>query len=592
MDENRIACGRTSDADPMVSCLDEGKIANAILLASEGRIDAAIAQVSAIIQLYPTVRSLYPLGCELFLRAGRTDVPPAWIAAAVSRDARFKQPFLDMAVRLFDASRVDAALEVIAAILSVDGSDQNALNNFAVMLASKAGVLLSTAEDTLRKASALSPDSREIRDNLNTLTELRKSFSSHGFLIPQRDAEAPSMPKTGLADLMAEGEGLFSKGMYNEALTIFRCIAAFDPCNHEAWNNLGVASLALGDLTEAERGIRRALSLKSDYPDALENLRKLDAMVAERAASGSGPAAVPLKGTAPFRSNLDELVRLLKDTGIETLTFDDGNTFLSYITGNEQQLKRRQAEEALIAKNAGMESWHIMGRCEYCQTVTEMSVQTKPGERPNLREGLICAQCRLINRMRFMAHLLGIALRLFPSPASCYFYEQQTFFFGCIKKKYSSIANITGSEFLGLDKKSGEIINGLRHEDALNMSFADASFDIIVSNDVFEHVADIDKALSEAHRVLRPGGIALISVPYHSTHDTTVVRSRLVNGQYVHMLPDMYHGKGWLVVYDFGKDFFDIVKKAGFSRVTLLGYHSFEYGYIGGGLQTVFIAEK
>jgi SAM-dependent methyltransferase len=38
-----------------------------------------------------------------------------------------------------------------------------------------------------------------------------------------------------------------------------------------------------------------------------------------------------------------------------------------------------------------------------------------------------------------------------------------------------------------------------------------ASFDLVTSNQVFEHVADTDQFMAEAHRVLRPGGRLLVS---------------------------------------------------------------------------------
>lgn len=41
------------------------------------------------------------------------------------------------------------------------------------------------------------------------------------------------------------------------------------------------------------------------------------------------------------------------------------------------------------------------------------------------------------------------------------------------------------------------------------LSFADASFDAVVCVDVLEHVADLDRVLAEAARVLRPGGMFL-----------------------------------------------------------------------------------
>lgn len=58
---------------------------------------------------------------------------------------------------------------------------------------------------------------------------------------------------------------------------------------------------------------------------------------------------------------------------------------------------------------------------------------------------------------------------------------------------------------------------GLRRGDvcgsALQLPFADASFDVAVAFDVVEHCRDEDDVLSELTRVLRPGGHVLLSAP-------------------------------------------------------------------------------
>jgi SAM-dependent methyltransferase len=43
------------------------------------------------------------------------------------------------------------------------------------------------------------------------------------------------------------------------------------------------------------------------------------------------------------------------------------------------------------------------------------------------------------------------------------------------------------------------------------MPIDDASIDVVVSNQVIEHLADTDMFVSEIHRVLRPGGVAVVS---------------------------------------------------------------------------------
>jgi arsenite methyltransferase len=59
--------------------------------------------------------------------------------------------------------------------------------------------------------------------------------------------------------------------------------------------------------------------------------------------------------------------------------------------------------------------------------------------------------------------------------------------------------------------------------DATALPFADASLDVAVSTQVYEYVANLPTALAELHRVLRPGGRALIldtdwdSIVWHAT---------------------------------------------------------------------------
>lgn len=51
----------------------------------------------------------------------------------------------------------------------------------------------------------------------------------------------------------------------------------------------------------------------------------------------------------------------------------------------------------------------------------------------------------------------------------------------------------------------------LQYMNAEALAFHDGEFDAIVSMSTFEHIGDLDRCLSEFHRVLKPGGGALIS---------------------------------------------------------------------------------
>jgi ubiquinone/menaquinone biosynthesis C-methylase UbiE len=52
--------------------------------------------------------------------------------------------------------------------------------------------------------------------------------------------------------------------------------------------------------------------------------------------------------------------------------------------------------------------------------------------------------------------------------------------------------------------------------DATNLPFENSSFDVVTMFDLLEHVPDDAKAVSEAKRVLRPGGFLLVSTPHIS----------------------------------------------------------------------------
>jgi SAM-dependent methyltransferase len=156
--------------------------------------------------------------------------------------------------------------------------------------------------------------------------------------------------------------------------------------------------------------------------------------------------------------------------------------------------------------------------------------------------------------------------------------------------------SVIGSEYLGPEVPGGKSVEGVRHEDALGLSFADASFDSIVSNDVFEHVPDIDRSLAECARVLRSGGRLYFSIPFHETPESRQ-RATVRDGQIVELLPPEYHGnpvdpKGSLVFYEHGWDILQRCSNAGFADAYVLCYWSLLYGYLGAGLQLIFVAER
>ena len=85
---------------------------------------------------------------------------------------------------------------------------------------------------------------------------------------------------------------------------------------------------------------------------------------------------------------------------------------------------------------------------------------------------------------------------------------------------------LAGANYIGVDLTEASVelarkkfeLSGLRGEfrvaDAENLDFADDSFDLVYSHGVLHHTPDTKQAVREIHRVLKPGGRAIVML-YH-----------------------------------------------------------------------------
>ncbi len=166
------------------------------------------------------------------------------------------------------------------------------------------------------------------------------------------------------------------------------------------------------------------------------------------------------------------------------------------------------------------------GWCPVCGRLTIMG----PWQN-NLRESGLCYHCHSYNRQRQIAYILCASVyeRIgFPARSlgdirkHCSLTLYNTEASGALHnhlsdRKANPSYHYICSEYFGPQYTSGEVVNGIRHEDLTRLSFSDDSFDFVVSSDVLEHIPSPYKPMEEILRVLKPGGRHIFTVPFHQT---------------------------------------------------------------------------
>ena len=220
--------------------------------------------------------------------------------------------------------------------------------------------------------------------------------------------------------------------------------------------------------------------------------------------------------------------------------------------------------------------------CAACDAVSAMRVGWEFGGagargsvHPAWTETVACGTCHLNSRMRALIDFLKTRTDL-SAVSRAYAAEQTTPSFRVLQRLLPSLA---GSEYLGPQFKSGETrlharnalnVQRVRHEDLTALSYADAAFELAITQDVFEHVPDYRKAFAELARVLTPDGRLVFTIPFFSDLAATRVRAKVGPEGVTHLLPAEIHGnpvssEGSLCFQNFGWDILDDLRSSGFA---------------------------
>jgi glycosyltransferase involved in cell wall biosynthesis/2-polyprenyl-3-methyl-5-hydroxy-6-metoxy-1,4-benzoquinol methylase len=211
----------------------------------------------------------------------------------------------------------------------------------------------------------------------------------------------------------------------------------------------------------------------------------------------------------------------------------------------------------LTGKNSEIENFYLKtaGRCPICNSESHDQFVA---HHPWLRDYYLCKDCGTCPRQRSMALLLE---QLLPSWRQLSIHEGSP----CIPYYEKECSQYTCSYYFS-HINPGEIdpATGLRCEDFEALTFPDDTFDIFMHQDVLEHVFNPHKAVREAMRVLKPGGLHIFTAPKNKLLSTSEPRAALENGQVNYLKPAEYHidpkdSEGVLVTWDYGADFDDLL---------------------------------
>ena len=271
---------------------------------------------------------------------------------------------------------------------------------------------------------------------------------------------------------------------------------------------------------------------------------------------------------------------------------DDHRRFSSFEAFADQlhglmQLGRQRQEAATCVALLGL-----------LEPLTGLQIEPRRIEmsRDNLRESILASGC--LSRHRAITRVLELLGETLASLRQQRIYVPETST-GLIRWLVRHVAphRLEVSDYL----QDAEIAaaDPRRHQNLCALTYGDDSFDLVICNDVFEHVYDLPKALDEVRRVLKPGGRLLATFPMAFGQRESVVKAEFQGDDQPALFrgePE-YHGdpirptRGSLVYQIPGWDILDLAATLGFSAVGMHLISSWKYGVLGADLPGVLVAD-
>jgi hypothetical protein len=197
-----------------------------------------------------------------------------------------------------------------------------------------------------------------------------------------------------------------------------------------------------------------------------------------------------------------------------------------------------------------------------------------------LRDYFICNNCHSIPRERA---LMLVIEKYYPNWINLKIHESSPGNRGASEKLKNNADNYIASQYFP-NKPFGTMVHNWLNQDLENQTFNNESFDIVITQDVMEHVYDAEKAFSEIARTLKKGGSHIFTVPIINKHKKSEVWATIdANGNPDFLDKPEWHGNvvdpnGSPVTMHWGFDIIDFIKDKVGLETTIEHIDDLNYG--------------
>jgi len=333
-------------------------------------------------------------------------------------------------------------------------------------------------------------------------------------------------------------------------------------------------------------GCKRGVSLLGDYQNRLSNvlIQNTETLDCEVGIMVSNSKHVFITGCNIQKSSQHGILLQGKNGGCETVIFDTefnrnklniteihGSNNNYFIRNNMDIQSKHSLNKPIDQKNIKKIIDRYTGFCSVCGDRSDFIYYGK-----SVRESYRCQNCKASLRHRGLAKAIldiygNAGVKSIKELSQQDAFRNLTIFepgiIGPLRKYFDHFPNYFQSYFWD-DLPLGETRDGVQNQNLECLTFGTNSIDLLITADIFEHIRKPWKAYKDIHRVLKPSGKHIFTVPVqYPLPKKTVYRVDTSTNEDLYILAERYHiagdGGKSLVYTDFGGDILEKLNNMG-----------------------------